>query len=169
MAKRVKDKQKKGDSGLLLLLLGAGGLAALALGKKPSTPGSQLETVSVSFQSGPFTPGSSHQVSVAIKNTGTAPASTVGGTIHLTDSTAVLDIALVGLGPVASIPIGATQTFLGNSSFTLSSSLPVGTQVLWYLTLQYDGTKALQANGTAFTVVAIPEAVLGLVSPPTFT
>ena len=153
--------KKKREKGLWLLLLGGGAAALLALGKKPAEPG--LGVVSVVFNSGPFTPGSLHQVVITVRNTGTAPASGgEGSRISI-----MPDVGSIDISSALSIPLAPGQAVdILRDFFILPDAVP-GTPNTWGMSLYYDG-KTLTASGIAFAIEAPLEPFLELVPPIVF-
>ena len=94
-----------------------------------------------------FTPGSFHQVSVSVRNSGPIPA-------YITDFGSIAINPDVGLVLLSFPPVIQPGTeAVAEGEFTISPSAVPGTQNTWDLWLPYDG-RTLIAQGVAFTVEA---------------
>lgn len=96
----------------------------------------------------PFSPGSTHQVTIPVANTGGADASGIGGTMNLSFGGTVLSLRL---GLPSTLSAGGTAQWI--NTFTIPANAPVGTMATWALNMAYD-SKVLSATGDAFMVEA---------------
>ena len=94
-----------------------------------------------------FSPGSSHQVRLRVRNVGTAPTAVGGsGSINI-----IPDVGVVDLSSLLLLPIAPGVTVEAIRDFTISPLAVPGSQNVWTLSINYDG-QTLQAQGDAFMV-----------------